>query len=258
MRYGAISKRFDTIVEFTAFENFISFEKKCKNKVERVENNKIKITIEVDIDSIFMIFQIGLEYYLIHLRRGKKHKMSKRITLISFIEKNEIKKVEELMSNIKENTCKVPYGINDEKRYEIDNLPYHFTIFATNKENQDEILKIAESINIDKIQLKVNDIKIMNIKHNSYCLYLSIEENQQIMELQRIFYREFPKEKYNPDDFNFHMTLDIDKDYNKVLNLQKTLKENFKSFFLEFNTVALFDYPGDMVKKINLNKNNKK
>lgn len=45
------------------------------------------------------------------------------------------------------------------------------------------------------------------------------------------------------------------EDYNKVLNLQKTLKENFKSFCLEFNTVALFDYPGDMVKKINLNKN---
>ena len=59
--------------------------------------------------------------------------MSKRITLISFIEKNEIRKVEQLMENINEGTCKVPYGINDEKRYEIDNLPYHFTIFATNK-----------------------------------------------------------------------------------------------------------------------------
>ena len=35
-------------------------------------------------------------------------------------------------------------------------------------ENQDEILKIAESINIDKIQLKVNDIKIMNVKHNFF------------------------------------------------------------------------------------------
>ena len=45
---GAISKRFDTIVEFTAFENFISFERKGKNKVKRVENNKIKVTIEVD------------------------------------------------------------------------------------------------------------------------------------------------------------------------------------------------------------------
>lgn len=179
--------------------------------------------------------------------------MSKRITLISFIEKDEMSKVEQLMSNINKNTCKVPYGINDEKRYEIDNLPYHFTIFATNKENQDEILKIAESINIDKIQLKINDIKIMNARCDSYCLFLSIEENQQIKELQRKFYNKFPMEKYNPDDFIFHMTLDIDKDYNKILDLQKILKEHFKPFFLEFNTVALFDYPGEMIKKINLN-----
>lgn len=180
--------------------------------------------------------------------------MSKRITLISFIGKDEISKVEQLMSNVNENTCKVPYGINDEKRYEIDNLPYHFTIFATNKENQDKMLEITERINIDKIQLKVNDIKIMNAKYNSYCLYLSIEENQQIKELQRIFYKEFSKEKYNPDDFVFHMTLHIDKDYNKVLNLQRILKENFEPFFLEFNRLALFDYPGEIIKKININK----
>ncbi len=180
--------------------------------------------------------------------------MSKRITLISFIEKNEISKVEQLMSNVTENTCKVPYGINDEKRYEIDNLPYHFTIFATNKENQDKMLEFAENINIDKIQLKVNDIKIMNAKYNSYCLYLSIEENQQIKELQRLFYKEFPKEKYNPDDFTFHMTLHIDNDYNKILKMQNTLKQNFKPFFLNFNILALFDYPGDMIKKINFNK----
>ena len=45
---GAISKRYDTIVEFTTFEDCISFEKKGKNKVKRVENSKIKVTIEVD------------------------------------------------------------------------------------------------------------------------------------------------------------------------------------------------------------------
>ena len=45
---GAISKRFDTIVEFTAFGDFISFEKKGKNKIKRVEKHKIKVTIEVD------------------------------------------------------------------------------------------------------------------------------------------------------------------------------------------------------------------
>ena len=45
---GAISKRFDTIAQFSAFEDFISFERKGKNKVKRVENNRIKVTIEVD------------------------------------------------------------------------------------------------------------------------------------------------------------------------------------------------------------------
>ena len=48
MLLGAISKELDKIVEFTAFEDFISFEKKGKNKTKRIENNKIKVTIEVD------------------------------------------------------------------------------------------------------------------------------------------------------------------------------------------------------------------
>ena len=49
MLLGAISKKLDTIVEFTAFEDFISFEKKGKNKIKRVGNHKIKVSIEVDI-----------------------------------------------------------------------------------------------------------------------------------------------------------------------------------------------------------------
>lgn len=178
--------------------------------------------------------------------------MSKRIILISFMEQIEINKIENLMSKISEKTCKVPYGINDEKRYEIDNLPYHFTIFATDKENQNRILELSESISIDKIQLKVNDIKIMNALYNSYCLYLSIEESYKIRDLQRIFHTEFPKEKYNPDDFIFHITLHIDKDYDKILRMQNILKQNFKPFFLEFDMLALFDYPGEMIRKIKM------
>lgn len=49
MFLSAISERFDTIVEFTTFEEFISFDKKGKNKVKRIENNKIKVMIEVAI-----------------------------------------------------------------------------------------------------------------------------------------------------------------------------------------------------------------
>lgn len=43
------TKRFDKIAQFTAFEDFINFETKGENKVKRVENNKIKVTIEVNI-----------------------------------------------------------------------------------------------------------------------------------------------------------------------------------------------------------------
>lgn len=41
-----MSEGFDTIVEFTAFEDFISFDIKGKNKVKRIENHKIEVTIE--------------------------------------------------------------------------------------------------------------------------------------------------------------------------------------------------------------------
>lgn len=44
-----MSKELDKIVEFTAFEDFICFGKKGKNEVKRIENHKIKITIEVDL-----------------------------------------------------------------------------------------------------------------------------------------------------------------------------------------------------------------
>lgn len=48
MCISAISKKLDKIVEFNVFEDFISFEKKGKNKTKRIENHKIKVTIEVD------------------------------------------------------------------------------------------------------------------------------------------------------------------------------------------------------------------
>lgn len=178
--------------------------------------------------------------------------MSNRITLISLLDGKEITKIEKLMSVVKENTCKVPYGIDDQNREAIDNLPYHFTIFATNKKNQERLLNLLQNIKFDKICLSVNDIKIMNGKNESYCLYLSVEENQYIRDLQRIFYKELSEEYYNPDNFVFHMTLHIDKDYKKIVKMQQILKQSFKSFCLEFSTLALFDYPGEMIDKFDL------
>ena len=41
--------------------------------------------------------------------------MSKRITMISFMNKTELDKIEKLMNNIQIKTCKVPYGIDENR-----------------------------------------------------------------------------------------------------------------------------------------------
>lgn len=107
------------------------------------------------------------------------------------------------MNNIPIKTYKVPYGIDDENRYNIDNLPYHFTIFATNKENQNEIINIAKKIQRDRIRVKVNDVKIMKGRNESFVLYLSIEDNEEIKDLQRIFFNEFPQENIIQNNLHF-------------------------------------------------------
>lgn len=178
--------------------------------------------------------------------------MNKRITMISFMNKTELEKIEKLINNTHIKTCKVPYGINDENRYNIDNLPYHFTIFATNKENEERVIKFAQKIKMDKIKVRVNDVKITEGRYNSSILYLSIEDNEKIKELQKKFYDKFPNEKYNPEKFTFHLTLHIDKDYDKILQLQNMINNKFKPFYLEFDKLALYDYPGDIIKEISI------
>lgn len=181
--------------------------------------------------------------------------MSRRITLISNLEQSELKKIDKLMTDIKFKTCKVPYGIDDEHRYDIDNLPYHFTIFATNKENQEEFIDLIKTVNIDKIKLKINKVEIMNGKYDSYVLYLGIEDNQDLKELQKIFHYKFSKEHYNPENFTFHMTLHIDKDYEFIKTLQSKILEKFKPFYLKFDEIVLYDYPGEEIQKFKLNNN---
>jgi 2'-5' RNA ligase len=177
-----------------------------------------------------------------------------RITLITNFKEKELDKINHQIKNIDYHMCKVPYGINDELRYEIDNLPYHFTIFATDKQNERKLLEIANDIKVDTITLRINDIKIMNGKNNSFVLYFAIEENKNIKELQRKFFSQILGENYNPDKFTFHMTLHIDKDENIINDLKEKIKLNFKPFNLEFDDLALYNYPGDMIEEICIKK----
>lgn len=169
--------------------------------------------------------------------------MNKRVTLITLLEQKTLDYINNMVEKTNIQSCKVPYGVCED-RLNADTLPYHFTISAWDKNEQEKIIDILKEMPMSEINLKIIDIDLMNGKENSYVLYFSLENDSQLREIQRKIYKELPSEKYNPDTFTFHITIDIDKDYEKVLLLRDKLKENFEPFNIVISKLGLFEiYP---------------
>ncbi len=89
----------------------------------------------------------------------------------------------------------------------------------------------------------------MNGKENSYCLYFELENNEKLKKLQREIYNLCPSIKYNPDNFTFHITIHIDKDYKKVISIKNILEKDFKEIELIVENFGLYEiYPAKLVK----------
>ena len=171
------------------------------------------------------------------------------------------------MSKIKEKTCKVPYFLDDDvKRYSADIMPYHFTIFGTDKENQEKVLDVLKKNIINKIKVKIDKLKLIQSVKRAFILYFGVEKNQDLIELQRLFFKEIPEERgyvggsfytgdsekeYDSSNYVFHMTLHVTKDEKKAKEIYSIINENFQPFYMEFNRVALYDdRGGDLIKII--------
>lgn len=176
-----------------------------------------------------------------------------RIVLISKFNKSDEDKIAKLVSMTNIKTCKLSYGIHDENRKEYDTLPYHITIFGTNKENENKFIELINTIKIGKININVIDIDIMLGNDNSKVLYLELEENEKLKELQGIIRKYFPSKYYNPEIYKFHITIDIDKDEEKINMLYEKILDEFKPFSITLDELALYDYPGNMIKTFKLN-----
>lgn len=192
--------------------------------------------------------------------------MKEKITLITYFNEDEQNKIKDIMSKIKEKTCKVPYFLDDDaKRYSVDIMPYHFTIFGTDKENQAKVLDVLEKTKLNNIKVKIDKLKlIQSVKSGAYILYFGIEKNQELIELQRMFFKEIPEERgyvggsfytgnpekeYDSSNYVFHMTLHVTRDENKAKEMYNSINENFQPFYMEFNRVALYDdRGGDLIK----------
>lgn len=67
--------------------------------------------------------------------------MNDRITRISLFNIEDLNKISNVIKNVTDLLCKVPYIKNIDNRTSIDTLPYHFTLFAWNIEGKNFILK---------------------------------------------------------------------------------------------------------------------
>lgn len=175
--------------------------------------------------------------------------MNERITFISMFDKEVLSNIEYYTKQINENLCKVPFGKNVGNREEVDTLPYHFTLSAWNISNEENVIKGLSKLAFPKLRLIVNNVEIMKGKENSYVLYFSIEDNEELKLLQQKIYEILPSEKYNPNNFNFHITIHIDKDYNKIISMKEKILQNFIPFEIEVDTFGLYEiYPAKLVK----------
>ena len=184
--------------------------------------------------------------------------MNERITFISMFDEVNLNKIESYTKKIDEKLCKVPFGKNVVSREEADTLPYHFTLLAWDISCEDKVIDELSKIEYPKIKILINDIEIMNGKENSYVLCFNIEKSEELKLLQSKIYQVLPSEKYNPENFNFHITIHIDKDYHKIITMKKKILENFTPFELEIDTFSLYEiYPAKLVKTFNAKINDK-
>lgn len=177
--------------------------------------------------------------------------MNERITLISHFDKNSTIKINERINKLGEdkNICKVPFGKNVDNREEADTLPFHFTMCAWNIIDEEDIISKLKQIKFSKLKIKVIGLNIMSGKENSYCLYFELEKNIELEKLQREIYNQCPSEKYNPDNFTFHITVHIDKNYEKIIRMKNVLEKNFKEIELVVENFGLYEiYPAKLVK----------
>lgn len=92
---------------------------------------------------------------------------------------------------------------------------------------------------------------ILKGKENSFVLYFHIQKNQELVSLHQKIYSLFPNEKYNPSHFTFHITITIDKDSEKIIQIKDELTKHFTPFELEVDELGLFEiYPAHLIKRI--------
>lgn len=174
--------------------------------------------------------------------------MNSRITLISYFDEFNLNKINKIVGKIDEKLCKIPFGKGVNDRFLVDTLPWHFTLSSWNINKMDDIINSLRKISFNKFSIKVDSLGIMNGAEDSYVLYFNVIFNDKLKLLHKTIYNMYPNEYYNPEKFKFHITVHIDKDYEKILKIKKQIEDDFVPFELEVNALGLFEiYPAKLI-----------
>lgn len=162
------------------------------------------------------------------------------LTLVACFDEESDQKIRETLKLIGDHRiCKVP--MKNGNRKDIDTLPFHSTLSAWKISKEEKIVKrIYESFNFQSFS---SDFKIA-CKKTHYCLE-PVQEDK-LRQLQAQAYILEPVEKYCPETYHLHGTLNINPD-------QRLIKEQFMLFKdtilnLKIISVKLFEiYPAELV-----------
>ena len=177
--------------------------------------------------------------------------MKKRFTCITLFDEESLNKISQVLIKLKGNLCKVPYlkePYTLDNREEADTLPYHFTLSYWDEENKAEAIKVFNTINIKRIELLIEDVKIKEGNDNSFNMYFSFNPPDELKQIIGQIYMQTMNEKFNPETYIPHISIHCDKDYNKLIKMRDTIMEDFKPFTVSFDKVGLFEiYPAKRI-----------
>ena len=177
-------------------------------------------------------------------RRNEMYKHNNKLTCITIFDDQSIEKINLYFKNIEFKMCKLKYDENDREKN--DKLPFHSTICVWKNRNPNEIKEILKKFQFKEFELKVIGTKIKKSTQNSYNLYFEFEKNEEFIKIQKNIYNEenIRIEKYNPDTFIPHITIHIDKDYERILALQNNIMKVFRPFHIKVIKIGLYEiYP---------------
>jgi len=170
--------------------------------------------------------------------------MKKRITLVACFDSKSIDVINNSLQHInKTQLCKVPYHI--ENRIYNDTLPFHITLSAWDIDKKDIILEKLPSICFNKIKLEVV-FDIIENSDKSLLLYLKPVNQLQLRHLQRLAYDILPTNRYNPEKYLLHSTINISDNINQIREQLSSLS-NIK-LELVIDKICLFEiYPAKLI-----------